>query len=214
VNSQKTRVEKDGIAGSENARLEAWRRLKELTSDCRKCPLAEGRNNVVFGEGNPDADVMFIGEGPGGDEDEQGVPFVGRAGKLLTKILESVEISRKEIFITNVVKCRPPGNRVPTMEEMTVCDEYLQAQIALIKPKIIVCLGSTPTKWILRTTEGITKIRGRWFNWRNISVMPMFHPSYLLRNASTKVGSPKHQTWLDIQEVKKRWESLGRKSHE
>lgn len=195
-------------------RREAWRFLQEMATSCRKCPLAEGRKNVVFGEGDPDADIMFIGEGPGADEDEQGRPFVGRAGKLLSKILESVDISRKEIFITNVVKCRPPGNRVPTVEEMTMCDEYLQAQIALIKPKIIVCLGSTPTKWILRTTEGITKIRGRWFTWRNISVMPMFHPSYLLRNGSNKSGSPKHQTWLDIQEVKRRWESLGRSSHE
>lgn len=199
---------------AEETRREAWRRLQEVTAGCRKCPLADGRRNVVFGEGDPVADVMFIGEGPGADEDEQGIPFVGKAGKLLTKIFESVGITRREIFITNVVKCRPPGNRVPTVEEMTACDEYLQAQIALIRPKIIVCLGSTPTKWMLRTTEGITKIRGRWFNWRNISVMPMFHPSYLLRNASNKSGSPKHQTWLDIQEVKRRWETLGRTLHD
>ncbi|MDN5336611.1 MAG: uracil-DNA glycosylase [Synergistales bacterium] len=212
MNTGKTDVKMEIEANMEEARKDAWSRLRELTAGCKKCPLAEGRKNVVFGDGNPSAGVMFIGEGPGADEDEQGIPFVGKAGKLLTKILESVEISRQEIYITNVVKCRPPGNRVPTVEEMTACDEYLQAQIALIRPKIIVCLGSTPTKWMLRTTEGITKIRGRWFNWRNISVMPMFHPSYLLRNASNKSGSPKHQTWLDIQEVKRRWEELGKKT--
>jgi DNA polymerase len=212
VNSEKADVKTNNVSDMEEARKDAWFRLRELTAACRKCPLAEGRKNVVFGDGNPSADVMFIGEGPGADEDEQGIPFVGKAGKLLNKILESVEISREEIYITNIVKCRPPGNRVPTVEEMTACDEYLQAQIALTRPRIIVCLGSTPTKWMLRTTEGITKIRGRWFNWRNISVMPMFHPSYLLRNASNKAGSPKHQTWLDIQEVKRHWEKLGRKN--
>lgn len=212
MNSEKADVKTNNVSDMEEARKDAWCRLRELTAACRKCPLAEGRKNVVFGDGNPSADVMFIGEGPGADEDEQGIPFVGKAGKLLNKILESVEISREEIYITNIVKCRPPGNRVPTVEEMTACDEYLQAQIALTRPRIIVCLGSTPTKWMLRTTEGITKIRGRWFNWRNISVMPMFHPSYLLRNASNKAGSPKHQTWLDIQEVKRHWEKLGRKN--
>jgi len=151
---------------------------------------------------------MFVGEGPGADEDQQGVPFVGRAGQLLTQILSAAGISRDQVYITNVVKCRPPGNRVPTYEEMMVCDQFLQAQILLVRPRLLVLLGSTPTKWILKTQEAISKLRGQWFQWRGMEVMPMFHPSYLLRNPSNKVGSPKHLTWEDIQEVKRRWDSV------
>jgi DNA polymerase len=151
---------------------------------------------------------MFVGEGPGADEDQQGVPFVGRAGQLLTQILSAAGISRDQVYITNVVKCRPPGNRVPTYEEMMACDQFLQAQILLVRPRLLVLLGSTPTKWILKTQEAISKLRGQWFQWRGMEVMPMFHPSYLLRNPSNKVGSPKHLTWEDIQEVKRRWDSV------
>jgi DNA polymerase len=173
------------------------------------CPLAATRANVVFGEGDRRSRLMFIGEGPGENEDETGRPFVGRAGQLLTKILSSVGIDRKDVYITNVVKCRPPGNRTPLPEEEATCDRYLQTQILLIKPAILVLLGSTPTKWVLKTTEGITKLRGRWFDWRGIQVMPMFHPSYLLRFENDKrQGSPKHLSWLDIQEVKNRWDMI------
>ena len=157
-----------------------------------------------------DASLMFIGEGPGADEDMEGRPFVGKAGKLLTKILDAAGISRTQVFISNVVKCRPPNNRVPGLEEMMACNKYLEAQIALINPGVIVCLGSTPTKWLLKTTEGISKIRGNWFKWRGIDLMPMFHPSYLLRNQSRKPGSPKELTWKDIQEVKRRLEQIDR----
>lgn len=192
----------------ENARGVLWELTKTNAMACRACPLASSRNKVVFGDGALKTKLMFIGEGPGADEDAQGLPFVGKAGQLLTNILKAANIDRKDVYITNIVKCRPPENREPTPEEMIVCDQHLQAQIMLIDPALIVLLGNTPTRWILKTSQGITKIRGKWFEWRGVPVMPMFHPSYLLRNASSKVGSPKHLTWQDIQEVKKQWDSV------
>ncbi len=184
---------------------DAWKKLMEETSSCDRCPLHKGRNRTVFGEGSTLNRLMFIGEAPGADEDEQGVPFVGKAGQLLTGILDAAGIGRTEIFITNVVKCRPPGNRVPAIEEMVACEDILKSQIALLNPRIIVCLGATPTKWILKTGENISAIRGKWFDWKGIQVMPMFHPSYLLRNPSRKKGAPKELTWIDIQEVRRKW---------
>lgn len=128
---------------------------------------------------------------------------------MLTQILTAAGIEREDVYITNVVKCRPPNNRVPLPEEMSACDEWLKTQILLLKPKIMVLLGATPTKWLLKTTEGITKLRGKWFDWHGVSVMPMFHPSYLLRYPDgRKQGSPKHLSWLDIQEVKSRWDTV------
>ena len=190
----------------EEERTRLWNDLEREVASCTRCPLCAGRHRTVFGDGNRRASLLLVGEGPGADEDAQGIPFVGAAGQLLTKILEAAGIQRQDIYIANVVKCRPPNNRTPQMEEMLACDRFLQAQILLLNPRILVCLGSTPAKWILRTSEGISKIRGTWFSWRGIDVMPMFHPSYLLRNQSTLVGSPKHQTWLDIQEVRRRWD--------
>jgi DNA polymerase len=167
------------------------------------------RKSVVFGEGDESSKLLFIGEGPGADEDETGRPFVGKAGQLLTQILSAAGIDRRDVYIANVVKCRPPGNRVPLPEEQAACDAYLQTQILLIKPALMVLLGATPTKWILKTTEGITKLRGRWFDWRGIAAMPMFHPSYLLRYSDDKrQGSPKHLSWIDIQEVRRQWDSI------
>ena len=148
-----------------------WDETWKSTLACTACPLAETRRKVVFGDGDPDSKLMFIGEGPGADEDEQGLPFVGRAGQLLTQILNAAGISRKEVYITNIVKCRPPGNRVPTQEESVMCGRHLQTQIMLINPMLIVLLGNTPTRWMLQTTEGITKLRGRWFEWRGAAVM-------------------------------------------
>ena len=186
-----------------------WRECRRRANSCNGCALASTRNSVVFGEGDERTELMFIGEGPGADEDDQGRPFVGRAGQLLTQILTAAGIDRKDVYITNIVKCRPPGNRVPLPEETAVCDMFLQTQILLIKPSIIVLLGSSPTKWILKTTEGITKLRGRWFNWRGIAVMPMFHPSYLLRYPDgRRQGSPKHLSWIDIQEIKRQWDHV------
>jgi DNA polymerase len=173
------------------------------------CQLAATRNSVVFGEGAENSKLMFIGEGPGADEDASGRPFVGKAGQLLTRILSAAGIDRRDVYITNVVKCRPPENRTPLPEEEEACDAVLQTQILLIRPAISVLLGPTPAKWILKTTAGITKLRGRWFDWRGIAVMPMFHPSYLLRYSDDKrAGSPKALTWTDIQEVRKQWDSV------
>jgi DNA polymerase len=177
---------------------------------CRQCQLCEGRNSVVFADGNPNAKLMIIGEGPGQQEDEQGLPFVGRAGQLLDKILASANIDRKsETYICNVVKCRPPGNRVPSLEEMEACRSYIEAQIAYVNPKLILLAGATALGAILKTKEPISRIRGKWFDYKTgAKIMPIFHPSYLLRNDSKQVGSPKWHMWQDIKEVKKALESL------
>ncbi len=179
--------------------------LERLVEGCRRCPLSKSRTKIVFGEGDPQADLMFVGEGPGEMEDQTGRPFVGPAGQLLTKILESAGITRDEVYITNVVKCRPPGNRTPTRKEVDTCWEWLAAQIALIRPRIIVTLGNAATQKFLGRPEGINQLRGKFYPWKGgIEVFPMFHPSYLLRNPSRKKGSPKYLTWLDIKTVKER----------
>lgn len=176
--------------------------LKLRVLSCTKCPLSETRTNAVFGEGSPDAAVMFVGEGPGEIEDNTGRPFVGPAGQKLDEVLAAVDIRREDIYITNVVKCRPPENRVPTRTEMDVCFPYLEAQVALIEPGLIVTLGNTATQWLLADAPGITKSRGTLLSWRGLHVLPMFHPSYLLRYPSREKGSPKYLTWTDIQKVK------------
>ncbi|HBY57540.1 MAG TPA: uracil-DNA glycosylase [Candidatus Atribacteria bacterium] len=182
--------------------------LEEVAKECRsckKCPLYLTRTKVVPGEGKAKLKVMLIGEAPGEEEDLKGRPFVGKAGQLLTKILQSVDIKREEVFITNMVKCRPPGNRNPSKSEIETCFPYLETQIAIINPKIIVTLGNVPTQYLLdTTTEGISKLRGRWFDWLGeIKIFPMFHPSYLLRNEGTFPGSPKELTWKDIKTLKR-----------
>ncbi|MEN3184563.1 MAG: uracil-DNA glycosylase [Atribacterota bacterium] len=183
--------------------------IKKEVERCTLCPLAKSRTQVVFGEGNPDALIMFIGEAPGEDEDRTGRPFVGKAGQLLTKILLSVGIQREEVYIANMVKCRPPGNRTPTLEEVATCFPYLEAQIAIVNPSIIVTLGSVSTGYLLETKEPMSKLRGQWFDWRGGKrIFPMFHPSFLLRHESRAPGSPKHLTWLDIQEVKRVYDLL------
>ena len=182
----------------------AWNELKSRIEKCQKCGLCETRHNTVFGEGpTQNCKVMFIGEAPGEDEDLQGRPFVGKAGQLLTDILEKGgKIPRNSVYITNTVKCRPPENRDPNPIELTNCNDYLEAQILLLRPKIIVTLGNIATKWLLKVDKGITALRGQWFDWRKIKVFPMFHPSYLLRDQSRKTGSPKYLTWQDIQALK------------
>ena len=191
---------------------ELFREVVDQISKCTKCTLHKERKNVVPGEGDINTVVMFVGEGPGADEDEQGRPFVGRSGMLLTKIIESVGFKRSDVYITNVVKCRPPGNRNPVEGEMKACSGYLEAQIALIQPRIIVTVGSVPTKWILRDElpgkEGITKLRGKFFTWRGMEVMPIFHPSYLLRNPSVEKGKPKWTTWQDMKLIKERCDEI------
>ena len=190
-------------------RNDAWEELKKRVTECCSCELGKGRKNVVFGQGEVKTPLVFVGEGPGADEDEQGLAFVGKAGQLLTKILSAGGITRDKVFITNVVKCRPPGNRAPTPEEMMRCGDHLEAQLLLLKPRILVCLGATSAKWILRTTESISSLRGRWFEWRGIEVFPMFHPSYLLRDESRRKGSPKDLTWQDVQTLKERLDRFG-----
>ena len=187
--------------------------LKELASTCQQCGLCETRTNVVFGKGPNPCSVMIIGEGPGEQEDLQGIPFIGKAGQLLTKILDSVGINRdNDVFITNTVKCRPPNNRDPKPEEIDACKPYLIRQIQLIQPKILLLLGSPSLKTILEEKLGITKVRGKWYTAKvdymtdPLYIMPLFHPSYLLRNASKDVGAPKWLTWQDFKEVKKAME--------
>jgi DNA polymerase len=201
---------KDINENSKAEKLAAWEEVKARVQACGRCGLGQTRTNVVFGQGPFGTPLVFVGEGPGEDEDRQGLAFVGKAGQLLTRILSAGQISREEVFITNVVKCRPPGNRVPSPEEMMMCGDFLEAQLLLLRPKILVCLGATAAKWILKTTEGISALRGRWFEWRGIEVFPMFHPSYLLRDESRRKGSPKDLTWQDVQALKKRLDEYGK----
>ena len=188
----------------------AWDELKRRVSECQKCGLCKKRHNTVFGEG-PEINcrVVIVGEGPGADEDTLGRPFVGKAGQLLTGILENGgRIPRKSLYITNIVKCRPPENRNPTREEAAACDEFLEAQLLLLHPDIVVTLGNVPTQWLLKTTQGITSLRGQWLDWRGIKLFPMFHPSYLLRNDSRSKGSPKDLTWQDVKLLKSKIDEL------
>ena len=193
---------------SPDMRERAWEELRARVAGCQRCGLCRTRTNTVFGQGSVNTPLVLVGEGPGADEDASGLAFVGRAGQLLTRILSAGGIDRESIFICNVVKCRPPNNRTPTQEEMLMCGDFLEAQLLLLRPRIVVCLGNTPLKWLLRTTEGITALRGRWFDWRGIQLFPMFHPSYLLRNDSRAKGSPKDLTWQDVQQLKARLDEL------
>jgi len=188
--------------------------LKELACEaatCTRCALSRTRTQAVFSDGNPKASVMLIGEGPGQQEDETGVPFVGRAGQLLTQILSSVGIDRKQdIYICNTVKCRPPQNRKPEPEEMSACFPYLEGQIYWVKPKLILLAGATAVQDVLKTKQGITRIRGQWFDTPfSAKAMPIFHPSYLLRNPSKEKGTPKWLMWQDIKEVRRVMEEMG-----
>ena len=169
--------------------------------DCKRCRLNEGRMNVVFGAGNEKARLVFVGEGPGADEDEQGIPFVGRAGQLLTQMIdntaakEGIPISRDDVYICNVVKCRPPENRTPQPDEMATCGQFLFRQLTHIKPKAICALGSTAMKALLNTKEGITKMRGQWQSWNGIPMMATYHPSYLLRQYNQEA---RREAWQDL----------------
>jgi len=174
-----------------------WSALEAETRQCRKCAdLARRRRNVVFGAGNRQAELMFIGEAPGVDEDAQGEPFVGRAGQLLTRIIEAMGMRREEVYIGNVLKCRPPENRTPLPEEMANCLPYLERQIEMIRPKVIVALGATALRALLDIQIGITKMRGHWYSYRDIPILPTFHPAYLLRNPAAK-----REVWQDMKAV-------------
>ncbi|HBH19298.1 MAG TPA: uracil-DNA glycosylase [Cyanobacteria bacterium UBA9579] len=191
-------------------RHKALNDVKEVCKTCIKCDLSKSRTQVVFSDGNPEAKLMIIGEAPGRNEDETGIPFVGRAGKLLDKILESQNITReKDVYICNTVKCRPPENRVPTDGEKAACRVYLDAQIQLIRPRLILLAGATAFKSMLDTKAPISKIRGQWFDGPfDSKIMPIFHPSYLLRYDSEEPDTPKWLMRQDIQEVRSVLDSL------
>jgi len=188
----------------------AWQELREKVGNCQKCGLCQTRHNIVFGEGPVEnCKVMIVGEAPGEDEDLSGRPFVGKAGQLLTNILEKGGgISRSSLYVANTIKCRPPDNRNPNRNELIACSDYLEAQILLLKPKIIVTLGNVSTKWLLKTEQGITTLRGQWFEWRGIKLFPMFHPSYLLRDQSSAKNSPRYLTWIDVRALKAKIDEL------
>jgi DNA polymerase len=188
-----------GQKGCGNPRLAA---IRADLGDCRRCKLSGGRTHLVFGVGNPAAELMFVGEGPGADEDQQGEPFVGRAGQLLTKMIEAMGFRREDVYIANVVKCRPPGNRNPEPDEIEACEPFLRAQIAAIQAKVIVALGKFAAQTLLRDPTPITKLRGRWQAYQGVRLMPTFHPAYLLRSPEEK-----KKAWDDLQLVMK---ELGR----
>ncbi len=175
-----------------------WDDLKKSIAECKKCRLCTNRTNIVLGEGNINAKIMFIGEGPGADEDKQGLPFVGKAGQLMNKAFQALGINREEIYIANIVKCRPPSNRVPEEDEAQACLNYLRNQVVLIKPEIIVLLGSTAIKNILGKEYGITAVRGKWMEKNGIKYMPTWHPAALLRDENKKI-----EFWQDLKELKK-----------
>lgn len=170
--------------------------LEEQVSSCRKCPLNENRTRTVFGQGNPNARLVFVGEAPGAEEDRQGLAFVGRAGQLLTRIIEAMGLRREDVYICNVIKCRPPGNREPEMSEIIACEPYLLRQLELIRPEVMVALGRVAIQTLLRDKTPITRMRGRWRDYHGIPLMPTFHPAYLLRNPAEK-----RRVWEDMQEV-------------
>jgi uracil-DNA glycosylase len=189
---------RDRVAGA-TAAPPTLDEIREEMGDCRRCKLWHGRRNLVFGEGNSNASLMFVGEGPGADEDAQGRPFVGRAGQLLTRIIEAIDMKREDVYIANIVKSRPPNNRVPEPDEVVACLPFLRKQIAAIAPLIIVTLGSVATNNLLSASLSITKVRGEFRQMGGILVMPTFHPSYLLRNPAAK-----REVWEDMKKVRDR----------
>jgi DNA polymerase len=176
--------------------------IREALGDCTRCRLAGGRTRLVFGVGNPRAELMFVGEGPGADEDRQGEPFVGRAGQLLTRMIEAMGLRREDVYIANVVKCRPPENRNPEPDEMDACEPFLRRQMAAVGPKVVVALGKIAAQRLLRDPTPISRLRGRWFDLEGARLMPTFHPAYLLRSPDEK-----KKAWEDLQLVMK---ELGR----
>jgi uracil-DNA glycosylase family 4 len=171
-------------------------RILSDIGECTRCKLHRGRTKLVFGDGNPKADLVFVGEGPGRDEDAQGLPFVGRAGKLLTQMIEAMGLQRQDVYICNVVKCRPPENRTPEKDEVETCSPFLLRQLDAISPKVIVCLGSVAAQTLLETNRGISHFRGQWLDFRGRKLMATYHPAYLLRNPSAK-----SEVWKDLQKV-------------
>jgi len=195
---------KTTLAGPGPALLESLEQIRQDLGDCQRCRLHAGRTMIVFGVGNPRAKLVFVGEGPGADEDAQGVPFVGRAGQLLTQMIEGtarregIALERKDVYICNVVKCRPPENRTPEPDEMEICGQFLFRQLAALNPRAICALGATAVKALLGRKEGVTRMRGNWYKWREIPVMVTYHPSYLLRPYNQNA---KRESWEDLKKA-------------
>jgi DNA polymerase len=183
------------VLNSKNAALDA---IREDIGDCTRCRLSKGRKNIVFGVGNVDADIMFVGEGPGADEDDQGEPFVGRAGQLLNNMISAMGIKREDVYIANVVKCRPPGNRTPERDECDTCGPFLMKQIETVKPKMIVALGAVAAKTLLGVNDSMANLRGQIYDFKNTKLAVTYHPAYLLRDPRQKA-----ETWKDLQMVMK-----------
>lgn len=213
IHSRRTKIIKEEIREPEEKyeekslhdwqKAESLEELESLINTCTKCPLHKSRNKFVFGKGNHNAGVMIVGEGPGAEEDKQGEPFVGRAGKLLTDILKAINFSREDVYIANVVKSRPPGNRTPNADEMDACLPYLRKQIELIKPKMILCLGLTAALGILKKKDSLTNMRGKVFEFEGAKVMVTYHPAALLRNPNWKRGC-----WEDVQQFRKLYDEM------
>jgi len=181
----------------------SWETIESEINDCRRCDLCQKRNHIVLGEGDRNADIMLVGEGPGGDEDRIGRPFVGKAGQLLDKMLASIDMRREDLYITNVVKCRPPGNRTPMEEEAEACMPLLRMQYALIRPKIIVCLGATATRHLYDPEARITRVRGVWRQKGGVWFLPTYHPAALLRDETKK-----RDAWEDLQSLRQKYNEL------
>lgn len=182
-----------------HCRIETLDEIKADLGECQRCPLAAGRNMLVFGEGNPHARVVFVGEGPGREEDKSGVPFVGEAGRLLERILFAMGLQREEVYVCNVIKCRPPQNRNPVAQEISACEPFLQRQLAAIKPLLIIVMGEFAAQTLLQQQTPISKLRGHWYSYQNIPLMPTFHPAYLLRSPAAK-----REVWEDMKQVMRR----------
>jgi len=197
--SEKTIQTLDGWTVTKSGyRLESLNEIRNDLGDCRRCKLWQGRTNIVYGAGNPHARLVFVGEGPGYEEDRQGEPFVGKAGQLLTKIIEAMKLSRDQVYICNVIKCRPPGNRNPEPDEIKACFPFLKRQLDSISPEFICALGSVAANSLLEKEVFISRVRGRFFDYKGIRVMPTYHPAYLLRNPGKK-----RDVWEDVQKIMK-----------
>ncbi len=196
VNENQTYQVSEEVGAFALSKESSLRDLRKEIGDCRKCRLSKGRKNIVFGEGNQNAKIMFIGEGPGREEDVQARPFVGDAGKLLTSLINKMGFKREDVYIGNVIKCRPPSNRDPEEDEMAACSPFLEKQIEIIKPGVIVALGRISSHFLTRSKIPISKLRGSFYDYKDIPVMPTFHPAYLLRNPKDK-----WLTWDDVQKV-------------
>jgi len=183
---------------------ESLESIRTDLGDCRRCKLCSGRTNIVFGSGTPQAKLLFVGEGPGADEDAQGLPFVGAAGQLLTKIIEAIQLTRDQVYICNIVKCRPPSNRTPEEDEIAACSPFMFRQIESIRPRVICCLGAVAAQTLLGTKTAVGKLRGRFHDYRGIQVMPTWHPAYLLRNPNAK-----RDVWDDVKKIRSLLDEAG-----